>query len=315
MEKKRESIMKPLEEMDLIDDFLFTEVMTDEENGQKACRIILETVLKRKLGEIRLEYQKVIPGVSESSHGIRLDTFIRELPGGDDNSIPGISIYDIEPDKRSVKKDSLPKRARYYGDLVDVQLLETSVDYEKLPEQVTIFILSYDPFGKGSMYYEARTMLITHPDTAYNDGVRRIFLYADGNLPEESAEDDRKIQKLLKYIARSTDDNISDESTVELDRIVRNTKSKKEVGVKYMKSWEREKELIEDVREEERKNTEAERRRADEAEKRAESFEKQVESFEKQVESAEKRAESAEKQINSLNEKLARYIAKYGDVI
>ena len=61
-----------------------------------------------------------------------------------------------------------------------------------------------------------------------------------------------------------------------------------------MKSWEREKELIEDVREEERKNTEAERRRADEA---------------------EKRAESAEKQIESLNEKLARYIAKYGDII
>ena len=97
-----------------------------------------------------------------------------------------------------------------------------------LPEQVTIFILSYDPFGKDAMYYEARTVLITHPDTAYNDGVRRIFLYADGNLPEESAEDDRRIQKLLKYIARSTDDNITDESTVALDKIVRQTKSKKE---------------------------------------------------------------------------------------
>jgi len=46
------------------------------------------------------------------------------------------------------KDTSAPKRARYYGDQVDVQLLETSVDYEKLPEQVTIFILSYDPFGK-----------------------------------------------------------------------------------------------------------------------------------------------------------------------
>jgi len=228
MEKKKENIMKPLEEMNLIDDFLFTEVMTDEENGQKACRIILETVLKRKLGEIRFECQKVVPGVSETSHGIRLDTFIRELTDDGDNSIPGISIYDIEPDKRSANRDSLPKRARYYGDLMDVQLLEKSVDYEMLPEQVTIFILSYDPFGKDAMYYEARTMLITHPDTAYNDGVRRIFLYADGKLPEDSTEDDRKIQKLLKYIARSTDDNISDESTVELDKIVRNTKSKKE---------------------------------------------------------------------------------------
>ena len=228
MEKKKESIMKPLEEMNLIDDFLFTEVMTDEENGQKACRIILETVLRRKLGEIHFECQKVVPGVSESFHGIRLDTFIRELPAGDGSDIPGISIYDIEPDKRSEQKDSLPKRARYYGDLMDVQLLKTSVDYEKLPEQVTIFILSYDPFDKDAMYYEAGTMLITHPDVSYNDGVRRIFLYADGKLPEESTEDDRKLQKLLKYIARSTNDNITDESTGELDKIVRNTKAKKE---------------------------------------------------------------------------------------
>ncbi len=136
------------------------------------------------------------------------------------------SSPDILPNTEMLFDKDTPAlgRSRYYGDLMDVQLLEKSVDYEKLPEQVTIFILSYDPFGKGSMYYEARTMLITHPDTAYNDGVRRIFLYADGRLPDESTEDDRKIQKLLKYIARSTDDNISDESTVELDRIVRNTK-------------------------------------------------------------------------------------------
>lgn len=253
MEKKKENMMKPLEEMNLIDDFLFTEVMTDEENGQKACRIILETVLKRKLGEIRFEYQKLIPGVSESSHGIRLDTFIRELSADEAGTVPGISIYDIEPDKRVQKKNTLPKRARYYGDLVDVQLLEKNTDYEMLPEQVIIFILSYDPFGKDAMYYEAGTMLITHPEVSYNDGVRRIFLYVDGKLPREFTEDDRKIQKLLKYIARSTDDNITDESTGELDKIVRNTKSKKEVGIKYMKSWEREKELIEEGREEGRK--------------------------------------------------------------
>ena len=303
MEKKKESIMKPLEEMNLIDDFLFTEVMTDEENGQKACRIILETVLKRKLGEIRFEYQKVIPGVSESSHGIRLDTFIRELTDDGDNSIPGISIYDIEPDKRSAKKDSLPKRARYYGDLMDVQLLKKNTGYEMLPEQVTIFILSYDPFGKDAMYYEAETMLITHPDVSYNDGVRRIFLYADGKLPEESTEDDRKIQKLLKYIARSTDDNISDESTGELDRIVRNTKSKKDIGIKYMKSWERERELLEEGRREGREEGREEGRR----EGREEEHEK--------YEAERRRADEAEKRADLIDEKLAKYIAKYGDII
>ena len=280
-------VMKPLEEMDVIDDFLFAEIMADEEDGAEVCRMILSLVLKRKIGKISFTAQKVVPGVSESSHGIRMDAYITERMADDGSGKPDISVYDVEPDKQIRKKKLLPKRSRYYGDLIDVQLLETGVEYDKLPELVTIFILSYDPFDRNAMYYEAGSIIKTHPDLPYDDGVRRIFLYVDGDLPGDAGDDDRKLKNLLRYIGKSTKANVTDEVTGKLDDIVHKTKAKKGIGVRYMKSWEREKELreegIELGREEERKNTDAERKRADEAESRADKAEARIKELEAQL--------------------------------
>ena len=276
--------MKPLEEMDVIDDFLFTEIMIDEENGAEVCRMILSRVLKREIGEISFTPQKVVPGISEGSHGIRLDAYITEHLSKDGSGAPDIKVYDVEPDKRSKKKDYLPKRSRYYGDLIDVHLLTTGVDYDKLPELVTIFILSYDPFGQNAMYYEAGSIIKTHPEVPYDDGVRRIFLYVDGELPENAGEEEKSLRNLLKYIGKSTKDNVTDDVTGKLNEIVHKIKGKKDVGIRYMKSWEREKELRdegrEEGREEERANTERERKRADTAENRASIAEARVKELE-----------------------------------
>ena len=272
--------MKTLEEMDVIDDFLFVEIMTDEEYGKEVCRMILSLVLKREIGEISYTAQKVVPGVSENSHGIRLDAYITETLSEEGAGRPDIRVYDMEPDTQSKKKKWLPKRSRYYGDLIDVKLLETGVEYDKLPELVTIFILSFDPFGKKSMYYEAGSIIKTHPDIPYDDGIRRIFLYVNGDLSKDSGDKEKKLQNLLRYIGKSIKANVTDENTERLDDIVHKTKAKKGVGVRFMKSWEREKELREEGREEERINTEAERKRADMAEKRADKAEARVKELE-----------------------------------
>ena len=288
-------MMKPLEEMDVIDDFLFTEIMSDEEDGAEVCRMILSLVLKQEIGEISFTAQRIVPGISESSHGIRLDAYITEHLAEGGTGKPDIRVYDVEPDKQSSKKKLLPRRSRYYGDLIDVQLLETGVEYERLPELVTVFILSYDPFDRNAMYYEAGSVIKTHPDIPYDDGVRRIYLYVDGELPEGAGEEDRKLKNLLRYIGKSTKANITDDLTDRLNDIVHKAKAKKGVGVRYMKTWEREKELREEGREEgreeERKNTEAERKKAEAARKRADK--------------AEMRADKAEARVRELEAKLA----------
>ena len=129
-ETKRRIVMKELEEMNVIDDFLFSEIMADEKNGSEACRIILSCVLKREIQDIRFTAQKVVPGISEKSHGIRMDVYIVEETEEGGRKKEDIRIYDIEPDKQEAKKEVLPKRSRYYADLIDVQLLEKNVDYE-----------------------------------------------------------------------------------------------------------------------------------------------------------------------------------------
>ena len=52
------------------------------------------------------------------------------------------------------------------------------------------------------MYYEAETVITTHPDIAYNDGIRRIFLYADGKLPKGADEAEAE---LARYKAKYGD--------------------------------------------------------------------------------------------------------------
>ena len=271
-------VMKPLEEMDVIDNFLFNEIMSDEKDGIEVCRMILSCVLKREVGEIHFTPHKAVPGVSERLHGISMDAYVteKESGGGED-----INVYDIEPDRKSGRKSELPKRSRYYGDLIDVQLLNAGIDYDRLPGLVTIFILSYDPFGKNAMYYEAGSIIKTHPDIPYNDGVRRIYLYVDGGLPGEADDGEKKLRNLLRYIGKSTEDNVTDDTTRKLNDIVAKTKRRKDIGVRYMKSWEIARDYIEHGIEQGRKQgREEERERADKAERRAEAAEERVRELE-----------------------------------
>ena len=310
--KETKIVRKPLEEMNVIDNFLFTEMMSDEEDGREVCKIILSTVLKREIGEISFTPQKVVQGVTETSHGIMMDAFIKERTASEGRE-DEVNVYDIEPDKRKNKKEGLPRRSRYYGDLTDSKLLETGTDYENMPDLVTIFILSYDPFGKNAMYYEAGSVLKTHPGVPYNDGIRRIYLYVDGELPEKAGDDERRIKNLMTYIGESTETNVTDETTRRLNEIVKRTKAKKDVGVRYMKSWEWERDIREEGmeegreegrnegREEERANTEIERRRADAAELRAKE--------------AEDHAKEAEDHAREAIAELERYKEKYGELV
>ena len=129
--KKQRNIV-PLEEMNVIDDFLFNEMVFDDTTGKEVCRIILERVLKRSVGEIKYTAQKAIPGISQTGQGIRLDAYIsEEIDGSKDR--PDVNIFDLEPDKRANKKHSLTKRCRYYSDMIDVQIVNSGVKYEPKP--------------------------------------------------------------------------------------------------------------------------------------------------------------------------------------
>ncbi len=70
----------------------------------------------------------------------------------------------------------------------------------------------------------------------YEDGATKIFLYTKGREGNPS----QALADMLKYIEETTDDNVTNQDIESVHNIVKKVKKKREVGINYMKSWERE---------------------------------------------------------------------------
>ena len=241
-ETRKPYTFRPLSDLNVIDNFLFTTLLTREGSKEQVARLILNSILDKQIRKVTVTAQREYPGMDTDRHGIRLDVSITD----DDD---GAVVYDLEPDNKSTESSSLPKRNRFYSAVIDSKILPSGDPYEKLPNLVIIMILSYDPFGVGDLYYEAGTQLRTHPAVPYDDGIRRIYLYADGrnNLPGAAGE---KLESMVRYIRYSDREHVVDDATAELDTIVREARANKEVSMVYLRALERERELKEEGREE-----------------------------------------------------------------
>ena len=245
---------RPLSELNVIDNFLFTTLLTREVSKEKVARLILNSILDKQIRHVTVTAQREFTGTDTDRHGIRLDVYITD---DDDDAV----VYDLEPDNKSKDVESLPKRNRFYSAVIDSNNLPSGKPYEKLPNLVIIMILSYDPFGAGDLYYEAGTQLKTHPGIPYDDGIRRIYLYADGrsNLAGAAGE---KLESMVRYIRYSDKEHVVDEATAELDTIVREARTNKEVSMVYLRALEHEEELKSEGREEGRREGLEEGRKA-----------------------------------------------------
>ena len=110
-----------------------------------------------------------------------------------------------------------------------MKLLESGVDYDKLPEMWTIWILPYDPFGLDLRIYSVKNIVEENPKIEYNDGIRKLFLYTKGNMGGS-----KTLRDLLAYIQNTTKENAVDEDLKKLHTNVERLKSNKQIGVKYM---------------------------------------------------------------------------------
>lgn len=239
---------KTLEELNLIDDFLFQEVLSLE-GGAEFARILLGTILGRHIRKVRVIPQKSIPGIDTDKHGIRLDAYIEDVSDEllanqvDAEVIP--DIYDIEPDN-TYEKNTLPRRTRYYHGMMDTKLLASGASYDELPNVVIITILPYDPFGKKRMVYTIRSQCVEDPSIPYDDGAQKIFIYTKGTA-ESSSQD---LMDMLKYIEETTASNVTNQDIASIHKLVTKAKRSKEVGINYMKSWVREKMIRDEERRE-----------------------------------------------------------------
>ena len=131
MNKKEEMTRKyqprKLEELNLLDNFLFQEMMFQKEIREEFGKILLSTILGRPIQKIRIIPQNNVLGINTEKHGIRMDAYIEEIPEAlqadvvPEDALP--DVYDIEPNKIYEKGRKLPRRMRYYHGLIDTKLL------------------------------------------------------------------------------------------------------------------------------------------------------------------------------------------------
>jgi len=231
---------RTLQELNLLDNFLFEEALNQGENSIEFCRILLSTILEKDFKNITITPQRNVSGTSPGKRGIRMDAYIEadeyidsldDLLSNADIEINS-GIYNIEPNK--YKASSEAKRTRYYHSLIDSKILKSGVDYSKLKQVVVIMILPYDPFGMNRMVYTIKNSCIEDPSIPYDDGIITIYLYTKGTEGNPS----QNLKNLLKYIEETTTENATNSNLKAIHNMVTQIKASEEVGVRYMQSWE-----------------------------------------------------------------------------
>ena len=265
---------RKLEELNLMDDFLFGELLSYPQYGEEFARALLETIFGRRFGRLVVVPQKTYFGMDTDKHGARLDVFIEERE--DQEAVT--AVYHMEAQKRKLNLAALLRRMRFYHAKIDSASLGTDEEYEDLRMVISIVILPYDPLGAGRMVYTIKNCCMEQPELPYEDGARTLFLYTKGT----KGDPPEALRQMLRYFEDTRAENVENETLKEIHYMVEHIRKDKGVSSKYMLWGEHERELRAEGREEERQNTERERRRAEIAEARVAELTRQVQLLKEQ---------------------------------
>ena len=226
---------KKLQDLNLMDRFLFSELIESAE----AYKIILEIILEREInfkGEPIAENEKRKELLGKIA---RLDV----CAIGDDNR-----VYNAEVQKEN--ENNMHKRMRYYGALMTSKLLpEGTIDYNRLSDLCMIVIAGFDMGGEGKYRYTVRRMYEGYPDKDVYDGEVILYLNTKGKDTEGVSSE---LIAMLEYFEETTDDvalSSGYERIIRLNEIVSSIKANDEIGVKYMNAYEERMHDIQEARE------------------------------------------------------------------
>ena len=218
-------LFRKLEDMNLLDDFLFGSVVTYPEIGERFVKSLLRIIFGREFKHLSVTAQKVLYGADRNLHGARLDVYLE--PGAGDDPEGRAAIYDIEPDRKDSPEDirALPRRVRFYHGKIAARGLNSGAEYDELKDVVVIMILPFDPFGLRRMVYTVKNQCVEVPGMEYEDGASTLFLYTRGTegVPSE------KLRQLLDYMEDTTYENAVNEELREIHRMVEKVKKDPEV--------------------------------------------------------------------------------------
>ena len=218
---------RPLEELNVIDDFLMNAIANDPDVGEPFCRTLLSVLLQRPIGKLKVRAQRVIPALTPEHRGIRMDVEMEEeLQNLDD--LPSMNLYDVEP---HLPKDlDYPRHNRFYQAKIDNRFMKRGEkDFGKLPNLFVITITNYDIYGYDYMMYTVHNKCDEVPELEYKDGLWFFYFNTSGTKGGSP-----EIKAMLNYIQNSTNENVTNEATRKLHQYVEDVKVLPEVRREYM---------------------------------------------------------------------------------
>ena len=212
---------KSLQDLTLLDRFLFAEVMEDPKTFENILSIILGEDISIK-GRPQSEHEN---RTSPLKRQVRLDVWAEDETD---------AVYNVEAQKENTK--NLPHRSRFYQALIDSKLLDPGeVDFSNMKDCYSIIIAPFDLFGRG-LYQYTFQMTCAETGQPLEDGATRIFLNTHG---KNSADISPELKELLYYMEHTTEEiSCSTSRLQEIKNHVNIVKSSEEIGVKYMQEWE-----------------------------------------------------------------------------
>lgn len=203
---------KSFEQLQIKDDFMFGIIMRDP----KFCKPFLERILGVRISHIEYPKSQKTIDLAADAKSVRLDIHVDDGKG---------TVYTIE--MQTARKKNLPRRARYYQGMIDLNILEKGEDYKNLKQSFVIFVCTFDLFGEGRHIYTFENRCIQNPELGLDDGTTKIILNTKGTIDDVSPE----MKMLLDYIDGKAPE---DAFTRELDEAVRSVRKNEKWRVEYM---------------------------------------------------------------------------------
>lgn len=209
---------KSIQDLTIKDNFMFGAVMLNPEN----CRGTLERALGMKIGRVEVSKEKSIVYNPEYK-GVRLDIYAKDAEQ---------THYNIE--MQVLSQAFLGKRARYYHDQIDMELLFSGLSYSELPDTYVIFICDFDPYGEGKYRYTLNKVCSEMPGISMEDGAHTIYLSTKGTNDDEVP---KELVKFLKFVGAplsESEKDYDDEFVRKLQNSIGEVKVSREMGARYM---------------------------------------------------------------------------------
>jgi len=200
------------EDLGIANDFLFGKVM----RNPKICKKLIESILDIEIEHIEYPEEQKTIDIAIDARSVRLDVYVADGKG---------TIYNLEMQASDTRE--LPRRARYYQGMIDLNLIEKGERYWKLNDCYIIFICTFDIFGKGRHIYTFENICKEEEGLRLSDGTTKVFLNAAGTKDDVSG----RLKSFLSYVAGK---GAEDSFTQELDQEIRKAKQNEEWRQEYM---------------------------------------------------------------------------------